>query len=818
MSCSISRAAQRTCAVALCLILLTTDSVEGSHGDEPTEHHDGCGDAGAGSGDIETISASVAADGSVQVAVMLCEEPPEGAKHVLRVFVDVLPFAVETSKCDKADLTFRRSEKDGPKGLKIKDKVKCVDPAVCDAAELSGDPIVQSERLGRVIYFDTSLDKMGAPDAEAVHVSARVRSDNGVPKGKKSLDRAPDRESGSHCNKANSLSEVLVAFRGEVTAKFLGSYNTTVKTSAPTAYEDVPNTVAALLATGQTAFGYKVEDGDPTDDTAGFYYPQFLEFLDETMDTGIEVFAVVPESHQTYVTNRWGVDKNSSASAWAAALVTAATEFSALAAEYPHFRGMVIDDFGAKPCRPDSFDTFPPQPGDTARCYSVTEVCAMFAAAKSVTPSFKLYPTIYYPQLGNNLGPAVVLGGNYGVRMGATEFAEATYTCQLPSVPTTGRLSMLMADSTSKDHSSMDRLRKTVAVNDTVVVDSSFRGELYAETVDEDVTTLLGPGANTVKIRVALTEGSLNPYSSKTLFAWDVCLSVDGECVSDCVLTFDEFESANNYLDDKGQTVNNIGRIVATDNEDYRYDHCMDGHGAFVPFRLSTDTYETDYYDTLLGSARTALPTSEMVSVVYTHAFGSTIEPAKVRAQLDQSADVADGVMAWNLALAFAAPSLGIFSERVSNNGNFALMAHYPGRTSGLQGWYASWQSKNDMSGPVTVKVKDSRATTYGTEYFRKVITNCSTEEILYSDDISGNEGTEVLTFNFATPAPICLWVLELSGVGNFATSVYFDVETTAGTLGSGDFDYDSSSSEAAVIEAYEVTRDFYLEVGPIIH
>lgn len=129
-------------------------------------------------------------------------------------------------------------------------------------------------------------------------------------------------------------------------ARYLGNYHDFVKRSGISWKDDIPSLVQSLKDTGQNFYGYNAYDGNTTDPTAGHFWPQFLELLQETEGTGIDIFAVAPPPHTTYSVNRWGVDANSSINDWKTAWIAAATEFSTLSVQYPHLAGFTIDDFG----------------------------------------------------------------------------------------------------------------------------------------------------------------------------------------------------------------------------------------------------------------------------------------------------------------------------------------------------------------------------------------------------------------------------------------------------------------------------------------
>ncbi len=552
----------------------------------------------------------------------------------------------------------------------------------------------------------------------------------------------------------------------------MGSYACQIKSSEWSSNHDIPATLQALLETGQNLYGVACDDGTAWDNETGFYWTNLVEILQATQDTDIKIVAVVGERHHIASTNRWGLTATSTSAAAIVAWIEAAKELSHLSSQYPRLIAFSIDDFSGYVSAIDPLNCLV-QPYTPAQVRSIAE------AAKVFHPTFKFWPTVYYTDAVRILSPGYVLGSPYGVWMYSDEYASVDLAFSLDAAPSAAEVSFFYADSFTGDSSIADAVRKRVEVNGTALFDASIRGDAYVERYAGDVAFLLGAGTNRIRIKLYTTTG-VTAYHSKVFTLGDLRLRVDGHDVSFSA-TYDKHESPVPYIDPWGSTIDNVGRILAESNAARLIADRVDG--MFVPF--NNVQFADAPHDELLSSAKRALGTRDLVSVLYATYYGTTLDAARLRQWMRKAADAADGLLLWNYAMPihFLDERKGIFAQRASQTPGYDLVAFWPMYQLGVEGWYQQWTSKSPLSGPITLLITDSFTAESSTQYFRKRMLDAATGEVLYSDGIEGNEGSQSIGIDLgSTPRTIVLRVEMTAGVGNFSAAVWMRLLDSSGT------------------------------------
>lgn len=576
-----------------------------------------------------------------------------------------------------------------------------------------------------------------------------------------------------------------------ITAKYLGSYASKIKISGPEAShkDDIAAILQTVASSGQNFYGYACHDGTIGDDTSGFYWPHFLELVQKTTSTSL--FCVRGEKH-------FGLGDRSDYD-WA----EAGEELSALSAKYPGLVGYNIDDFGGYDCSEDTT-----QLGSS--CYTATQVKEFTDAAKTSNADFKLWPTIYFHQLGRTVVPGYILGTVYGVQMTKNEYAAVTLTFSLDSLPMTAELSFFYADTESgKDAVNIHEF-KSVEVNGVSLVNATLAGNQYVEQYKGDIAPYLKTGENTITFKM-YADSQINVYHHKLLYIWDVSLKLDGTDFSTWDVAYDKNESAINYTNHKGETINNVGRVVAMSNDEYSIVNSIDG--IFVPFTQDQFFYNADTYADLLTSTKKALGDKDLIVVLYGEMWGYSIEPGVLKEQIEIASQIADGVVIWNYPLQLGAATGGIFSQRESAKAGYPIRFFWPMYQLGVEGYYQKWTTKKELSGTVTVKITDSFTTDSTTGYFTKKVAVGGVSH--YEDTIPGSDDEE-LTLTLDTASKVVLSVTETDGVGNMSVDVYFSVVDADGNeLMADDFDFESGTSNTQSSENYSAVKDLFLSLTP---
>lgn len=591
--------------------------------------------------------------------------------------------------------------------------------------------------------------------------------------------------------------EVPVA---EENIPLLGVYSTSIKKSAYSWRENVTATIDGVENIGANLYGYSAWDRD-----AEFFWPNFLEFLEETKGTNVKILAVVPEKHIISGSSRWGVTSSSSYDAWVDAHVAAAEEFSALAVDYPQFKGFTIDDFGGYPCSA----THEIRDAD---CYTVDDVAAITAAAHTSDADFMFLPTIYYPQFGESLVPGYILGSPYGVQMVDGEHAAMTITFDIDSVPTEVNLSFLHYDTNTDESSYVLPVYKEVWVNNNRLMSDSVNGDEYVEYFNDNIAPYLQEGENEIVLR--LYSGGVNFYNDKMWYIWD--FSVDGTDFSwkNNETTFSVEASTALYTNNKGDVVENTGRIVAKTNDEY----LIDVDGVVAPYRIEQTYYSLENYTTLLESAKNNFGDMPQIVVLYAMFWGEEFDTSILREQTETAASLTDGVLFWSYPLDLYALEEGVYSQRDSPDASYELFAYFPGQQQGIEGWYQTFSSKEPLTGTVEITVKDNWDGTYTPDYFVKKISALETGELYYNDSITGAEGAETVLINLGTePVTLVLSVEETDGVGNAPAEVYFHVvDNTGNTIDNDAWAFESGTTYQNRHDVYEVLADTFQDINAV--
>lgn len=604
---------------------------------------------------------------------------------------------------------------------------------------------------------------------------------------------------------------------------YKGFYNNKIKVSEVSKDDDIPKTVEALQALGANIYGYLADDGDASAecvltvnengsiekdyDEAGFYWCHFQELLEATEGKDIAIIAVIREKHQV-TSNRWTEDDfytdpsytmtdQETFDHWLKAHVAAAKDLSALSEKYPQFIGFTIDDFGARVCHNTS----------TSGCYTISQVASIAAAAHSTNSGFKFLPTLYYDHdIFKNILGSLVLGSPYGQQKTKGDYAMTTLSFQLSAIPEKAMLSFLYLDNNTKEETEWETQEAdtVVTVNDITVLRKAFWEDDGVEYFNQNIAPYLKVGNNYITIGVDYVT-NINAYKDVLLYVGPVTVGLDASTINcdslsdSCSIVFSSLNQTMSY-----------DEPVAENNSSYDLTDSVDG--VLAPFRAESSYYNADSYSTILKTTKEALAEKLLLSVNYASLWGSEINADVLKAQIQETQKIADGILVWNPPLALVKPGEGILAERESSKSDYALMFYWPSYMSGLEGWYVQYKSKSELSGNITVKVIDSESSSsYSGQYFQKTISD-KLGNVYYQDYLGNNNATEeTVTFSMSTSSKLLIKMGETNNVGNNGSSVYYNVTSSNGVLlTQDDFNFESGSEDSDINDIYEMLKKTY--------
>lgn len=598
----------------------------------------------------------------------------------------------------------------------------------------------------------------------------------------------------------------------------MGSYHYTVKDSnIVSGGDDIDLTISSLKYSNNNLYGYPADDGDTGDSDSGFHWKNFLELLEKTKDTDLKIFAVVRESHLIYGSdvNRWGVGRESTKDEWVNSHVKAATEFSELASIYPNLVGWSIDDFSLKICSPiheiKNHD-----------CYTKEQVEEITIASKSSSSNFEFWPTLYFREL-YSFTPGYAMGSTYGVKMFPDEYASVDFKFNLDSDFDGTMLSFFHYDDEKSVEDDKleysDKFKQIFKINDHVIWDRTIAGDKYVEFFEEDISTYLKEGDNSISIKFYTDRDSAsNGYYDKMTYISNPVLSI-GEKEIEYTVSYDSFASGTYYDDFEGVKTSNDGsidgivKIVSIDTSNSNVANFIDG--ALMPYYRGSKYY--DNFNDIITKTEELLPVNFKNLLVLYENFWDTkednnylkIDPIQLRGQIMFSSGVTDGVIVWYHPLVFAFNDEGIFSRR--NLEGEKQIFYFPGHNPGLPGYFQQWETVKSYS-EYNVLISDSD-NSEGRDYFFKEIFN-QDGKLEYRDSVQGDEGEEKLTFHYDKPQKLKLKISENLGVGNYPLDIRFKVEGDDSLLGEDDFIFSSGSEDPNIISLFSTVVSAFNELS----
>ena len=582
----------------------------------------------------------------------------------------------------------------------------------------------------------------------------------------------------------------------------IGTYDNSIPSSSGDYNQkDIDKTIDALIATGQTLYGFRADDGT-TGNTDGYWWPQFLELLQKTVNTNIKIFAILRDRHLYAGANRWGVvgdagdDTRSTNTAAAAGWASAATELSAISTTYPHMVGFTRDEFGP---------VYDPYVGG----YSPSEILAITIAAKSSNSSFKFWPTQYFSQMLKEVVPSTAIGITKFMPMSEDEYVATEYSFNVVNAPTTAVLSFLMSDGNRESElldpgHGWDRLDKIISVNGTAISTTNSQGFQFVEIFEQDVANYIQPGTNVIRIEVKATANITNNYFDKLLYVEDPKILIDGSTTPTMTQSFDLLA---NYDGDGG---GHAGSVITRDASGHTYADQVDG---FLTVYSNNSAFD-NRAATIVQKYKNAIGNKELHYVDQGVLYGEGISSTSIVSKMTATAANCTSQLVWNWPIELYDTQAGVFSQKDPTGSLVWAEMHFrwPRYTSGTEGFTQTWTTKSQYSGTIPVKVKDSYTGT-GTHFQKRIFTSAG--NTLYIDSTAGAEAAENTAQDInivvgATPVNISFEVSETSGIGDMEQMVEFGIQISGTWLTQSDFTFVSNTSEATVISAYQDIANYF--------
>jgi hypothetical protein len=593
--------------------------------------------------------------------------------------------------------------------------------------------------------------------------------------------------------------------------ELVGSYGRAIPSSSGTTYadynqKDIDKTIDALIATGQTLYGFPADDGT-AGNIDGYWWPQFLELLQKTVNTNIKIFAIVKDRHLYVGANRWGVvgaklrvDRSTdaaSANGWAAA----ATELSAISATYPHLVGFTIDDFGP---------VYDPYWGG----YSAPEILAITVAAKSSNNSFKFWPTQYFSQMLKQVVPSTAIGITKYMPMSKDEYVATEYSFNIVNVPTTAVLSFLMNDGNkdsdpdpSTPTTQWERLDKIISVNGTAISTTNSSGFQFVEIFEQDIVSNIHVGTNVIRIEVKANKNITNDYFDKLLYVEDPKILIDGVTVPTMVQSFDRLPLYD------GENMGHSGSVITRDASGHTYADQVDG---FFAVYSNNSTFDNRVL-TLVQKYKAVIGDKELhyVDQGYLYDLSPPISSTSIVNKMMTVSGHCTSLLVWNWPIDLYDQTAGVFSQKdLWTMPDGSMHFRWPRYHATVPGIVQTWTTIAQYSGTAPVKVKDNYTDT-GTYFQKRIFTSAGTT--LYIDSTADAEAAADTAESFniiigPTPVNISFEVSEIGSVGDLTQVIEFGIQIDGIWLEQSDFTFVSTTNNVTLISAYQDIVDYFVK------
>ncbi|MBI4412512.1 MAG: hypothetical protein HY541_08520, partial [Deltaproteobacteria bacterium] len=532
-----------------------------------------------------------------------------------------------------------------------------------------------------------------------------------------------------------------------VTAAWFGSYATVIKSSESSSDEDFQATIQALQGTGQNLYGYGIDEE--------WDYEHFLTLLEASKDSGVKILAIMGERHfeknnrwlstDTSAFGRWDAGMHD---AWLTAWKNAIETLSRLSAtSSPQLIGLSADDFGGYVCSPTMAGL-----NEATGCYTKDDVASITQAGKTCegcNPEFLFLPTIYLAHRtevanltaigGHILGQQT--GGDYPPQAG--DEASVNFTFPLDKKPELFVLSFLYGDhyldqqegcsagnmntAGEAERDFKGKMFFFVTVNGNTVYEEDVWGDGGVRMFHDDIASAVcskedmgencagRDGQNEISVGLVVKDtdcANLRFMEYKTLGVWAVSMESDKGEVS----------YATSYrTPDDGKAESAKRGFYAAGSDDYRITDAVSG--ILAPFKVESAFYGEATYETLIRSAKEGLGDKLLFVVNYSRYWGLDINADILKKQIGVNALFADGSLLWDFPLEFyfLEEQRGVFSERPQSSPAYDRLLFFPQHATGMEGFYQKLSSVTELTGEVTVGLKD--ASTEGDDgYFVKKI------------------------------------------------------------------------------------------------
>jgi hypothetical protein len=336
-------------------------------------------------------------------------------------------------------------------------------------------------------------------------------------------------------------------------------YNTVEGPSSNSAYE----TFEALKSIGGSQVAMIASDGSESEEcdtdgngeidnySAGFYWCFFLESLELAKQSypDIEISATVQEKHHTG-SIRWlpetseSYDTNSEENRdhWLAGMIKAAETLSKLSVDYPNLKYWTIDDFSMYICNAhNQLEGYSKKDA----CYTKDMIQQIIDAGKNCegcNAEFEFYPVLYHQTAAYYLKDSDVLGANYGTKFFKNEDeAKMTISFDKEESLSSASIAFKYYDNNSNSNSETDNLYLTITVNDYEIYSgAALDGDNYIQFFEQtdikdymcSVTAACEENQIVFKLYAHPDEGSVNVYSKKFIYIWDIDIAINGSSLS----------------------------------------------------------------------------------------------------------------------------------------------------------------------------------------------------------------------------------------------------------------------------------------------
>jgi hypothetical protein len=271
-------------------------------------------------------------------------------------------------------------------------------------------------------------------------------------------------------------------------------------------------------------------------------------------------------------------------------------------------------------------------------------------------------------------------------------------------------------------------------------------------------------------------------------------------------------------LPDSDELGHSLGRLVAAPNDRYLIGDIIAGVAPYTgrtAFEGPADAFDVAY-EGLFTTIKAELPRAAKLMVVHWAMYTEgAVDVAIVCTWITKDAGIADYTALWSypLSLYYLPSKRGIFKEPVATGGA-TFKAFFPGRQSGLAGWYQRWASN---VGILTLDGEDLTIVVKNTErdvgFFKKRIYDDFAGGSTVLDKDIGESVEDEVTVTVDKKKQIAMSFDLIGGVGNLPTSLTFTLTDEDGAaVPATSFDY-QTGVDSWVQDVYDAIKSVFWEI-----